>query len=155
MVIFLLYLNLAIKMIQVTIAESRLLFLIKLKGSLIHNHIQFLIRLYLVQQLISILVYYFLLLVHLLQPKSNFMINQLKLCIHWSVKLSLLNPNINTSIHIFDHTIKPILLYGCEIWACSLPKKTFIDDLFDFNKIARSFYSEKLHVHFCKYTEGK
>ena len=65
-----------------------------------------------------------------------------------------LNPNINTSIHIFDHTIKPILLYGSEIWACSLPKKTSIDDLFDFNKIARSFYSEKLHIHFCKYILG-
>ena len=65
-----------------------------------------------------------------------------------------LNPNINTSIHLFDHAIKPILLYGSEIWACSLPKKTSIDDLFDFNKIARSFYSEKLHIHFCKYILG-
>ena len=26
------------------------------------------------------------------------------------------NPNIGTSIHEFDHTIKPILLYGSEIW---------------------------------------
>jgi hypothetical protein len=27
-----------------------------------------------------------------------------------------LNPKPKTSIHIFDHTIKPIVLYGCEIW---------------------------------------
>jgi hypothetical protein len=26
------------------------------------------------------------------------------------------NPNIGTSIHVFDHTIRPILLYGSEIW---------------------------------------
>jgi hypothetical protein len=26
------------------------------------------------------------------------------------------NPEVKTSIHVFDHTIKPILLYGCEIW---------------------------------------
>ena len=29
--------------------------------------------------------------------------------------LLTLNPNINTSLHVFDHTIKPISLYGCEI----------------------------------------
>ena len=29
--------------------------------------------------------------------------------------LLTLNPNINTSLHVFDHTIKPILLYGYEI----------------------------------------
>ena len=65
-----------------------------------------------------------------------------------------LNPKIHTSIHIFDHTVKPILLYGSEIWACSIPKKTSVDDLFDFTKIARSFLSEKLHIHFCKYILG-
>lgn len=27
-----------------------------------------------------------------------------------------MNPDIKTTIHIFDHTIKPILLYGAEIW---------------------------------------
>jgi hypothetical protein len=25
-------------------------------------------------------------------------------------------PNVSTLLHIFDHTIRPILLYGCEIW---------------------------------------
>ena len=28
-----------------------------------------------------------------------------------------LNPKPKTSIHIFDHTIKLIVLYGCEIWS--------------------------------------
>ena len=25
-------------------------------------------------------------------------------------------PNVNTSLHIFDHTVKPVLLYGCDVW---------------------------------------
>jgi hypothetical protein len=29
-------------------------------------------------------------------------------------------PNPATSLHLFDHLIKPILLYGCEIWGYSL-----------------------------------
>jgi hypothetical protein len=29
-----------------------------------------------------------------------------------------MHPSVKTSMHMFDHTIKPILLYGCEIWAC-------------------------------------
>ena len=33
-------------------------------------------------------------------------------------------------------------------------RKTSIEDLCDFNKIARSFHSEKLHIHFCKYILG-
>ena len=42
-----------------------------------------------------------------------------------------LNPKIHTSTHIFDHTIKPILLFGSEIWACSIPKKTSFLNLVD------------------------
>ena len=26
------------------------------------------------------------------------------------------HPNIKTSLHVFEHTIIPILLYGCEVW---------------------------------------
>ena len=35
--------------------------------------------------------------------------------------LITLNPNINTSLHVFDHTIKPISLYGCDIWGSFNP----------------------------------
>jgi len=27
-----------------------------------------------------------------------------------------IKPNINILLHLFDHTVKPILTYGCEIW---------------------------------------
>jgi hypothetical protein len=33
-----------------------------------------------------------------------------------------LYPMPKTSLHIFDHTVKPILLYCSEIWGCYLPK---------------------------------
>ena len=74
----------------------------------------------------------------------------------YSLKRNILslNPSIYTSLHIFDHTVKPILLYGSEIWLCSLSKKATIHDLFDYSKISKSFNSEKLHIHFCKYILG-
>ena len=31
------------------------------------------------------------------------------------------------------------------------PKKATIHDLFDFSKISKTFYSEKLHIHYSKY----
>ena len=74
----------------------------------------------------------------------------------YSLKRNILslNPSIYTSLHIFDHTIKPILLYSSEIWTCSLSKKATIHDFFDFSKISKTFHSEKLHIHFCKYILG-
>ena len=32
-----------------------------------------------------------------------------------------MNPELHTSMHVFDHTIKPILLYGCDIWGAFNP----------------------------------
>ena len=29
-----------------------------------------------------------------------------------------LQPSVFTSLHLFDHTVKPILLYSSEIWGC-------------------------------------
>ena len=26
-----------------------------------------------------------------------------------------LSPNVNTSLHVFDHAVKPVLLYGYEV----------------------------------------
>ena len=68
--------------LSITIDKTKVVIFNK-AGRLINSQsYSILIRLYLLQQLISILVYHFLLLVHLLQPKSNFTINQLKLCIY-------------------------------------------------------------------------
>ena len=32
-------------------------------------------------------------------------------------------PNVKNSIHVFDHIIKPILLYGSEVWGYFNPFK--------------------------------
>ena len=37
-----------------------------------------------------------------------------------------LSPNVHTCLHIFDHTIKPILLYGYEVWVIFSPTSTAV-----------------------------
>ena len=60
-------------------------------------------------------------------------------------------PKLRTLIHIFDHTIKPVLLYGSEIWGAFLSKKLLTGgDNFFFN-LCKNFNGEKVHVSFCKY----
>ena len=60
-------------------------------------------------------------------------------------------PNIKTSFHIFDHTIKPILTYGCEIWGTfSSSKLLSKQDNYLLNMYDK-LPQEKLHLKFCKY----
>lgn len=57
-------------------------------------------------------------------------------------------PKIKTLIHVFDHTIKPILLYGSEIWGQFPPNK--LSDSF-FDKLCNELPAEKIHIKLCKY----
>ena len=43
-----------------------------------------------------------------------------------------LAPNVNTCLHIFDHTVKPILLYGCEVWGTCFPSAAAVRKEADF-----------------------
>jgi hypothetical protein len=59
------------------------------------------------------------------------------------------SPGIKTSFHLFDHVIKPILLYGSDVWGCYQLsngsvniKKLFNDSI------------EKCQLRFCRYTLG-
>ena len=66
-----------------------------------------------------------------------------------------INPGIKTSIHVFDHTIKPILLYGSEIWAFLNPfTSKFKNGTFSLDDIYGKFPCEKLHSKFCKFILG-
>ena len=51
----------------------------------------------------------------------------MKLSIKASFKLTKLTktdePSIKTSLHLFDHLLKPILLYGSETWRTFFLKK--------------------------------
>jgi hypothetical protein len=36
-------------------------------------------------------------------------------------------PKIKTLLHVFDHTVKPILTYGSEVWCTFDPQKLLAD----------------------------
>jgi len=52
-------------------------------------------------------------------------------------------PKISTFLHIFDHTIQPILLYGSEIWGAWGPSK--LDNCSSLYKLCNEIVIEKLH----------
>ena len=63
-------------------------------------------------------------------------------------------PKVTTLLHIFNHTIKPILLYGSEIWGYFSPSK-YIDNIDQFiKKETDSLVLEKVHTKFCKFVLG-
>ncbi len=69
-------------------------------------------------------------------------------------------PDIKTSLHLFDSMIKPILLYGSEVWGAYCYK---FDTLIDMNtqnnsawktRIYQQTAFEKMHLRWCKYILG-
>ena len=67
-----------------------------------------------------------------------------------------LTPNIDTSLHIFDQTIKPILLYGCEVWGVCSPLSASVRNEQDFKieKAYMNFECKKLSTKYYKYILG-
>ena len=58
-------------------------------------------------------------------------------------------------MHIFDHTVKPVLLYGSEIWGCFNSKKLNNDtELNYFYRLCKDLKNEKVHLKFCRFTLG-
>jgi hypothetical protein len=74
-----------------------------------------------------------------------------------SKDLLSLNPGLHTSMHVFDHTIKPILFYGCEIGGTfntfSAKFRHGMQNL-SFDQIYCKQKAELLHQKFCKYILG-
>ena len=63
-------------------------------------------------------------------------------------------PNAKVMLHIFEHTIKPIILYGSEIWGFFSPIK-FSNNIDKYiRKEIDSLIVEKLHTKCCKYILG-
>ena len=74
-------------------------------------------------------------------------------------------PKASTALHLFNHLIKPIILYGCEIWGPTL-FKNIIPEAVDsettfWKKMQKTFpleskcnshenFFEKLHIKYCK-----
>ena len=65
-----------------------------------------------------------------------------------------LRPSIKTSMHIFDHTIKPILLYSSEIWGVFNPVSSKFRNGISLHKIFSNTEAEKLHIKFSKFILG-
>ena len=65
-------------------------------------------------------------------------------------------PSINTSLHLYDHLVKPIVLYGSEIWGTF---KTNIaackkSSCFAFEEIYRNNIADKSQIKYLKYILG-
>jgi hypothetical protein len=56
----------------------------------------------------------------------------------------------NVYLHSFDTAIKPILLYGSEIWGMDLINKKD-SSKFSFPKLDSSYQCERIHIKICKY----
>ena len=57
---------------------------------------------------------------------------------------------IKTILHVFDHTVKPVLLYGSEVWGIfAVDKLQKPKDLY-LNKLCTDFTAEKMHIKLCK-----
>ena len=66
-----------------------------------------------------------------------------------------LNPKINTALHVYDHTIKPILLYGSEIWgAFNTTTSRFRNGPIALDELFSKSLCEKLHYKFCRFLLG-
>ena len=65
-------------------------------------------------------------------------------------------PSIKTSLHLYDHLIKPILLYGSEIWGVfkTNSKVCKKDETFLFPFIYKNSMVDKSQVSFLKYILG-
>ena len=65
-------------------------------------------------------------------------------------------PDIDTSLHVFDHTVKLILLYGCKVWGTSNLHSASIrnETMFKVEKSFENFQSEKLAMKSFKYILG-
>ena len=73
------------------------------------------------------------------------------------LKQSIFDKGLKLSavLSIFDILVKPIALYGSEIWTAYKPcyKGKSLDDLFDLSFKSNSEF-DKIHTRFCKYVLG-
>jgi hypothetical protein len=67
-----------------------------------------------------------------------------------------LAPGISTSLHLFNHTIKPILLYGCEIWGQFSTSHKILSNnsAYILHKLYSKQKSDVLQLKFLKYILG-
>lgn len=60
------------------------------------------------------------------------------------------HPHTKTSMHIFDHTVKPIMLYASEVWGAFNTSSSKFRNGISLEKIYDKLEQENLHSKFCK-----
>ena len=72
------------------------------------------------------------------------------------LKVKRIRSNVNFSERklVFDHTVKPILLYSSEIWGCFNPFSSKFRNGLSLDKIYPNNDPDKLHMKFSKFTLG-
>ena len=90
------------------------------------------------------------------QAKSDLYNKAMKASFKLQKSLSSCNPSVKTFLHLFDHTIKPIVLYGCEIWGmfnttsakCRRPTDDYLMSIYFGD------YADKIHLKVLKHILG-
>lgn len=86
------------------------------------------------------------------EAKKNLYDKGLKASFKLYKSIKSASPSLKTLLHIFDHTIKPIVLYGSEIWGMiNITQKRKGMNLYD---IYKEWEPEILNLKFCKYILG-
>ena len=89
------------------------------------------------------------------QCKNDLYKRALKANFKLSKALDNVNPNVKTSMHLFDHTVKPVLLYASEIWVNHNKASGKINNQdFSIFQYFNELPCEKLHCKFLKRTLG-
>ena len=80
----------------------------------------------------------------------------MKACFKLQKCLFSTNPSVSTYLHLYDHTIKPILLYVSEIWGMFDTNSASCKKTSDYilEKVYASGITEKSHSRFMKYILG-
>lgn len=66
-----------------------------------------------------------------------------------------IGPSVKTCMHLFDHTIKPILLYNSEVWGSyNVSFKKLSNNSFNPDEFFKNLQCEKLHLKFSKWVLG-
>lgn len=90
------------------------------------------------------------------QCKEELFKKSMKACFKLQQCMSSSNPSVSTLLHLYDHTVKPILTYGCEIWGMFSTTSAACTkhDQFILEKVFENDASEKSHIKFLKYILG-
>jgi hypothetical protein len=87
------------------------------------------------------------------EAKEDLYKRGLKALLKFKKSFNLYKLKIKTLLHIFHHTVKPVLLYGSEVWGTSMVNKINKEERFLFN-LNKNMKQEHVHIKFCKFSLG-